>query len=241
MKTPSFRHMGGKARLRNWLIEQFPRAGRTYWEPFCGKGNVFWKARTELEFEGWVLADLDNSFLLALQDADLEDLPETVTKETFREWKTREDAIAKVIEPRVTFAGKGYPAGFSGTSGTHVGYSRKSYLPMCEKAKELLTGVALLECDWRVPIENAEEGDFIYCDPPYLGTEACYGNIDHAELIKVLNASPAKWAISGYPSQLYDEGLDFKVKTAKIRNSEIMSSNAREWSGVMEVLWRNYV
>lgn len=240
MRTPSFRHMGGKARLRTWLVDQFPTSGLTYYEPFAGKGNVFFKARESLQFRLWHLNDLDIGFLDALVRADLDQLPEEVTRETFRQWSVRTDPIAKVIEPRVTFAGKGYPAGYSGTSGTHIGYSRKSYLPTCSRAQELLKGVILTPWSWELVLNLATEGDFVYCDPPYLGTNACYANINHVELIEALNNLPCKWAISGYPSPLYDDKLDFINRTTYERNSEIKSSNSGGYESIVEVLWRNY-
>lgn len=62
MKTPSFRYMGGKARLASWLIGHFPKAGGRYVELFAGRGNVFFKARQSLDFKEWTLNDLDTGF-----------------------------------------------------------------------------------------------------------------------------------------------------------------------------------
>lgn len=239
-RTPSFRHMGGKARLRNWLVEQFPNSGGTYFEPFAGKGNVFFKAREVLDFQHWHLNDTDMRFLRALAMADLDQLPEEVTREDFDHWRTSNSSIARIIEPRVTFAGKGYQAGYSGTSGTHVGYSRKSYLPVCQRAQELLVNVPLTHWSWEQVFNLATEDDFVYCDPPYLGTRACYANINHVELVEALNNLPCKWAVSGYLSDLYNNKLEYTYRTVKSRNSEIKSSNAGGYSNVVEALWVNY-
>lgn len=87
MKIPSFRYMGGKARLRKWLIEHFPKKGRTYLEPFAGRGNVFYLACQKLDFQNWQLGDIDISFFCSLLTSDLDQLPEIVSKDDFRKWR----------------------------------------------------------------------------------------------------------------------------------------------------------
>lgn len=60
---------------------------------------------------------------------------------------------------------------------------------------------------------------FFYCDPPYIGHEDYYGGVplfdlaDHERLAQILNATPAKVALSYYP----DEKLDEWYPTSKWR------------------------
>lgn len=241
--------MGGKARLRKWLVEHFPESGQFYIEPFAGKGNVFFHAVQHLNFQWWELNDLDCRFLWALLSADLDLLPESVSKEEFVNWKQRaaeSDPVALLIEPRITYAGKGYKYGYSGHSGTHVGYCGHNYRVMCESARRLLakTGrgsyLYIKQRDWRETLDLADHECFVYLDPPYHGTTAAYQNIDHHALIDKLNAADYLWAVSGYRSDLYDGRLEFKCRFECERNSEIKSSNTGKREAVTETLWTNY-
>ena len=242
MKTPSFRYIGGKARLRKWLISHFPQTGGSYVELFVGRANVFFEAKRQLSFKRWHLNDLNSAFLQALLDADLTQLPDHVSKETFNFWKNQNSAVSAIIEPRITFAGKGYWAGFSGTSGTHVGYSGSLYRQVCESARSLLSGCEITSQSWdQVDLSGLGKDDFVYLDPPYYGTtNTTYPNIDHEKLVDFLNAAPFRWAMSGYDNCLYKSSLRFASRYERMRNSEIKSSNSGHKEPVCEVLWMNY-
>lgn len=240
--TPAFRHIGGKARLRKWLVSNFPKDGRIYVEPFAGKGNVLYESKQRLYFKAWILSDVDVRFLQSVKLADLSQLPETVDRETFHLYSMRASSgclITSLIEPRITFAGKGYAAGFSGSSGTHVGYSRQCYKAVCEKARELLDGVDIVQQDWKYSLVGLGLEDFVYLDPPYFGTKSSYANIDHDELVWKLNSASYRWALSGYENEVY-KSLRYVRKMSTERNSEIKSSNSRGFQSVTETLWMNY-
>lgn len=239
-RIPAFRHMGGKARLRKWLVDKFPSQMDTYREPFVGKGNVFFLARTELTANRAVLSDVNVDFLLALRYADLSQLPESVTRETFEQWRNNDSHIARLLEPRITFAGKGYKYGFSGSSGTHVGYSKECYQAVCEAARELLGTAEIRQSIWNAAIQDISTDDFVYLDPPYYGTSASYMNIDHEALIEVLNCAQFRWALSGYDNELYQSLLHYARHFTYERNSEIKSSNTGHKTPVVEHLWVNY-
>lgn len=238
--------MGGKARMRNWLLQYFPDSGRRYCEPFAGKANVYFAARSQLRFTSWMLADIDPRFLVALACANFDKLPESVSKDEFKFWAKASSIngdlqqIAWLIEPRITYAGKGYKYGYSGSSGTHIGYKRDNYLKVCTAARELLQGTDIWERSWESMLPMLETGDFAYLDPPYHETIASFENVDHVELIDALNAAPFNWAVSGYRSDLYDTRLEFKCRFERERNSEIKSSNTGKREAVMETLWTNY-
>ena len=182
--VPSFSFMGGKARLRKWLCSLFPKEGNLYLEPFAGLGNVFYSARTELNFQFWQINDLDVSFFNSILEVDLEALPNEVLKEDFLFWKEQNNSVSRVIEPRISFAGKGYKYGYNGTSGTHKGYNGVLYRNKCHQAKLLLQDVNITNLSWdELGIQNLGEQDFIYLDPPYYNTVTPYPNIDHDNLI----------------------------------------------------------
>jgi len=61
--------------------------------------------------------------------------------------------------------------------------------------------------DFRKIILSASEGDFIYCDPPYIGRHVDYFNSwsenDEQELYELLSATPAKFILSTWHSNKY--------------------------------------
>ena len=246
MKTPAFSHMGGKARLRKWLLQYFPDSGRRYCEPFAGKANVYFAARLQLQFTSWMLADIDPRFLIALSCANFDKLPDSVSKDEFSFWVKAASVngdlqqVSWLIEPRITYAGKGYRYGYNGSSGTHVGYSGSNYRKVCEAARGLIQGVSIWQRSWESMLPMLEAGDFAYLDPPYYETLASFENVDHVQLIDALNTAKFDWAISGYRSDLYDTRLEFKCRFECERNSEIKSSNSGKREGVIETLWTNY-
>lgn len=233
--------MGGKARLRRWLVSLFPKTGYTYIEPFAGKGNVFYLAVQMLIYDYYILNDLDN-FLYILKQYDCHLLPEKINKLNFAYWKKKNNKTSKILEPRITFAGKGYQAGFSGSSGTHVGYNKEKYVTNCKIATQLLQKANIYRCDYLNLLLslNITKDHFIYFDPPYHNTKTCYNNINHEELIKLINKLNCKWALSGYENELYEKKLKYKNKYIFERNSEIKSSNKGKRISVNEVLWTNY-
>jgi hypothetical protein len=49
---------GGKGRLARFIVSQLPKEGRSYVEPFVGRGNLFWAAiGAELRYDRWWLND----------------------------------------------------------------------------------------------------------------------------------------------------------------------------------------
>lgn len=240
MPIPTFRYMGGKARLRNWLISYFPPSGDWYVEPFAGLGNVFFLAKS-LNYKKWWLNDINARFLKAMLTANLDDLPTKVNKTDFLNWRNRDDDLAKLVEPRITYGGKGYQAGFSGSSGSHKGYDGVLYRDKCEAARELLQDVKITEGSWKkMGIQRLSPNSFMYCDPPYYGTNTPYPNIEHEDFVQALNQCKCKWAVSGYSNELYDVELNFINRYTKERNSEIKGSNSQGYQPVTEVLWTNY-
>jgi len=242
MKIPTFRHMGGKARLRKWLVEKFPRKGNIYFEPYAGLANVFFLAANELDFQHWWLNDrFSHPFLHDLkQFGSTINLPDKITKELKLEiLSNRGTLLPNLLENVITFAGKGYDHGFTGD--IDIRYNPRSYEKRLKAAHDLLEKATLTCFDSEnFDYSVLDETSFVYFDPPYFGTKASYPNIDHSKLIEVLNTAKFKWALSGYDNDLYSDELSYINKYHIERNSEIKSSSRKEYTAVVETLWTNY-
>lgn len=249
---PAFSYQGGKARIRDWLCNYFPKTGNRYVELFTGRGNVFFAARQQLGFNFWELYDRDASFLSALKLADLNQLPTTVRKADFEHWKSLSEVslIAKVIEPAITFAGKGYRYGYRGERRVAC-WNFFEQRDKLNAARKLLQGCTVNSGHWRsFAFDSLCSADFLYLDPPYYNTEGPYPNIDHMELINVLNQTvkptvssrpaPWRWALSGYESELYAKHLKFVRRFEIERNAEMAGPMQGFRKQVLEVLWLNY-
>lgn len=61
--------------------------------------------------------------------------------------------------------------------------------------------------DFRQTISSASHGDFLYCDPPYMGRHVDYynswGEKEEAELFDLLKTTPAKFILSTWHSNKY--------------------------------------
>lgn len=240
MLIPTFAYPGGKARLRRRLVAYFPTSGRRYIEPFAGRGNVFFLARSVLNFKHWLLNDLYTfPFFCAVQSVDFNLLPETVDRDAFQVLKAHaESPLAALLEPRVTYSGKGYAFGHSGRVANHIPYQKCHYIKMLEAARGLPAGVALFRQAWdRLPYGLYGPDDFVYFDPPYDGTAiGSYPNIDHEHLLSLLSTASFRWALSGYATPLYLSRLG-PPAIAWERCAEIAATSGQSGQKRIECLW----
>lgn len=249
-KIPSYAYMGGKVRMRNWLIDHFPFTGNRYIELFAGLGNVYYAAANSLFFSNWILNDkYTEEFFNGVKFADLSLLPERLTDEDeiflpmqYENGTVQEKLIAKLLEHKITLGGKGFK---KGGYRTHMQgrYVQERFAHKIIQTRSLLQKARLYFLHWEdflkqiTPKLHAE--DFIYCDPPYYDTTATYPNINHGKFISILTRLKCRWAISGYDSFMY-RNFDYKNKYIKTRNREIGGSVNGGGESVDEVLWTNY-
>lgn len=244
----SFAIMGGKSRIANWLCNHFPLEGNTYLELFAGRGNVFFTAINKLQYSQWILNDkYEYKFLNALNNINIELLPDEMNDQLASHYKSFPGSnVAKVIEPLITFGGKGYQHGFKLDNRKRYNkllLSRK--IKLCKVLFEI-NKVNIWGLNWKCALSKFKqclnENDFVYCDPPYYETKASYPNISHYELICELNELKCKWAISGYDNSLYRDELKYENKYTIERNAEIKGSLSLSngTSRVLEHLWTNY-
>lgn len=216
VKIPSFSRMGAKTKMRNILYDIFPKQGGIYFEPFVGAGGSFLMSCILLDFVDFLGSDID-PFLLAIRDVDINLIPDYV--ENRQEWeyyKNNRSLVSLVLEPVITFSGLGY--GSMGLIGKSPRYKTSSffyqgvkYRSRIQDAQSILKQkfVTLIQSNFLdFDYSLFTWDDFVYFDPPYLGTSLAYPQIDHNKLISILNNAEFKWCISSYPNSLYLENLN---------------------------------
>lgn len=96
--------------------------------------------------------------------------------------------------------------------------------------------------DYEIRIAQAESGDFIYCDPPYMGAYNAYNGqpiFDQIRLRDALTRSEAKWLLSNADTpevrSLYSK---FKIRT--IEDQDSVSADGRSRHTRSDLLISNY-
>lgn len=243
-RIPAFKYPGGKARIRDKIISVFPRAGRIYFEPFVGRGNIFFAVRAaRLLFSEWRINDINTaSFFHAIKEIDIKDLPADVAdKAAFERLKSdRTSIISRVIEPLITYCGLGYDASFTAPMGRAVYYRRESLAQRICAAKKLLKHVEITDKSWEmIDWKSLDYRDFVYLDPPYLGTcrGLSYSDINHEALLCMLKKAQFRWVISGFDSPLYRRIIGVPITFTRV--STMASRVGSKTIMRVECLWSN--
>ncbi len=249
-KVLSFGYPGGKAKLRRWLVKRMPLCGRKYVEPFVGRGNVFWLAVHMLIFEEWYLNDPWTArWFEAIQRVRLHEIPERLTEVLSRfhlkrclDTKLRvKDDVAVAIEGRTMYSG-GSP---SLSNHWKIRPSLAGLKRDIIRARAVLKSVrpTISDLEWdECGLENLSGEDFVYLDPPYDTTGACYAHdtLVHIDLLRYLLEAPHLWMISGYPSPLY---LRYLGPPQAIKMHRMfMQQHTKGEKAIMrrECIWTNY-
>jgi len=212
---PAIPFPGGKARLAKQIVSLLPRHGRTYVEPFCGRGNLYWAAVSHgLQYRQWWLNDLSTiPFFRAIQSVGNNIKVPTRCRTEFERQKEAYrsgDLTAILLEPFLTFNGGGYfSAGCKGkehvTENDHgggvsgAGYERA--IRDCHRIMQQ-TRPRLTSFDWReMGIDRLREDDVVVIDAPYANADVgCYSpnTVNHEELVDTLLRARFKWILCGY-------------------------------------------
>lgn len=218
---PVLRYYGGKFRMMDWIISNFPKH-ECYLEPCFGAGSIlFGKPRAKVE----TVNDLDRNVVNFFQL--LRDEPDTlIEKIKYTPW-AREEAILPIegtnIERARRFWAKSWMTIAQKESNPSFRVSKKGSAQPAKIMEQIdylkivanrLRGVQIesmdaLEFIKRYDTENA----LIYFDPPYLKETRSHADeyaiemdVDkHIEAAKLLNSCKAKIIVSGYRHKLYDE------------------------------------
>jgi site-specific DNA-adenine methylase len=240
--VPAISYPGGKARMASTIVSYFPSCGNTYVEPFAGRGNVFWAAASTLQFNSWWLNDTRTApFFEAIQAVgNTVEIPERTRAEYERHKIAVKfgDATAIIAEPYLTHSGGGYST--HGARGFGGGPTQVGYQNTIRRCHRLLLQIRPLitSLDWSETVQDLGEDDFAYFDPPYIGARVgSYepADLDHEQLVTVLENAPFRWVLSEYAQDLYLSRLGQPFHTAEMR-----LQGAAGQGRAVECLWKNF-
>jgi hypothetical protein len=206
-QSPTIAYPGGKARLAQEIVSFLPKHGRTYVEPFVGRGNLFWSAASvELKYENWWLNDIATiPFFRAIREiGHVIEVPEhnRAEYERQREAHKRGDPVAALLEPFLTFGGGGYCSGFRGN---HIGgVSSVGYQKTLRECHRIMsrTRPRLSNLDWReTGLDKLGAQDTVVIDAPYPSTDIrsySEATVDYDDLVDTLLSAKFRWLLCGY-------------------------------------------
>jgi site-specific DNA-adenine methylase len=250
-QPPTIAFPGGKARLAQEIVALLPKHGRTYIEPFAGRGNLFWAATSAgLRYDKWWLNDtVTITFFRAIREiGDVIQVPEHNRDEYERQRAAskRGDPVAAVLEPFLTFGGGGYCS--SGFRGNHRGgVSSPSYQRTLRECHRIMgkTRPRLSALDWHeMKLKDLGTEDTVLLDPPYPSTDVrsyTDATVDYEQLVDTLLHARFRWLLCGYlHPALQRLGNPFWAK--EIRFLYFSNREERKFGEErrIECLWRNY-
>ncbi|MBN4665396.1 DNA adenine methylase [Pandoraea nosoerga] len=230
---PIMRYHGGKWRLADWIIAQFPQH-KVYVEPFGGAASVLMKKPRS---HGEVYNDLDGDMVNVMRVIQIPEMREALAealaftpyaREEFEKaWEFTDEPIERA---RRTFIraemGFGSAGATKGTTGFRID-SKRNYgtamqiwtrVPEGLRAFGLRLQGVLLEN--RPALQVMRDHDtphtLFYVDPPYVHDTrkmgaACYRHemtdADHAKMLDTLLELEGMVVLSGYPHPAYDDRL----------------------------------
>jgi DNA adenine methylase len=232
VKVPPLKCQGIKTKLAEWIKDHstFENNG-TWFEPFMGSGVVGFNVRPRRA----VFADVNPhiiNFYNAIKNSEVTagivkeflehegDLLQKQGESYYYEVRERFNKDSKPLDflflNRACFNGVmrfNKKGGFNVPFGHKPQRFAKSYITkIANQIKYVTQSVSQYDwtfvcLDFRKLIPTATEGDFIYCDPPYIGRHVDYynswGEQEEQELYDLLSATPAKFILSTWHSNRY--------------------------------------
>ncbi|MEB3901163.1 Dam family site-specific DNA-(adenine-N6)-methyltransferase [Pseudomonas putida] len=180
---PIIRWAGSKTRILPILVERMPEKYERYIEPFCGSMSLFVKLNPERSIMGDINPDLINFYGQLKEhhsEIAIRVLSLARTKEEYYRLRALDHSLMTPLDRAVRFFYLNRHC-FNGVYRTnlkgHFNVPFGSKLTEIPSAKELalfsdkIRGTEFLNCDFETTVARAGEGDLVYLDPPYAGTE----------------------------------------------------------------------
>lgn len=240
-RPPRIPYPGGKGKLAPTLVDMMPRTGRYYVEPVVGRGNVFWAAALELNFERWWLNDTSTApFFRAIRKTQGRIVVPERNREECSKYKSlyqQGDPRAVILEPYFTRNGGGYKNG--GLAGGHSvganGYRRT--IACCAQILKT-TAAEITMLDWHcLDWSSLGPKDFVFFDPPYFDADVrAYSNdFDHPGMVKLLKRAKFRWMLTEYEQPFYMEAFGEPHRIEVQCSCDHINTSRR-----VECVWKNY-
>lgn len=243
IKSPKISYPGAKGRMAATLVSFMPSHGRTYVEPFVGRGNVFWAAALNCDFERWVINDIQTAqFFTALHERGARiKVPERTREEFYRQKRRFQEGSPRAIllEPYLTFSGGGYAkGGFGGNRSANA----DSYTNTLRQCSEILrdTAAIVTSQDWaEMGLDRLGVDDFVFLDPPYYGADVrAYSSqrFDYEGLVEALRRAKYRWLLTEYRQSFYVDKLGEPFYEREVQ----LACDRRGTKSRVECCWKNY-
>ncbi|MCH7318694.1 DNA adenine methylase [Acinetobacter sp. ANC 5659] len=259
--NPLIRYHGGKFRIADWIISQFP-SHKTYVEPFGGGGSVLLsKEPSAIEVYNDIDDEVVNLFRVLRNSDQREQLEQQLYLTPFSRvefYQAYEDTECPVERARRMIIRAQMGFGSAGATKGHTGFRmaggrQKNYeLVLWEKYPSRLAQFAkrlkqvLIEnqpASKIIELYDTEETLF-FIDPPYVRSTRTANVVayryemsdsDHIALLDQLNQVNGKVLITGYEHDIYNEKLShWKKLTKQVQASGKVGGVTRQ-----ECLWLN--
>lgn len=238
--------LGNKRVIAEKITKHFPTHS-IYVEPFFGAGGMFFNKRkadynivNDFDSEVYNLFTVVSNSYKELERAFL-DFP--IHEDLWNYWKKNEetDPIKKAV--RFLFLCNYSFLGGMATLAFGVDNQKNRFAELLAKTNEMLFNVQFANKDFRdffKVLNRVKDKDvFIYCDPPYLGTDDNYENSfkeeDTRELFRLLIESGHKFMVSEFDNEVI---LDIAKENGLTLTNLMNRKNIKNTR--LEVLVTNY-
>lgn len=193
---PFLKWAGGKTKLLGEILSRLPRHIETYYEPFLGGGAVFFALAAEGRIERAVLSDANDDLIAAYTGlkenvdgviAELKHLPYD-EEEFYRVRAARPKSLvkraARIIYLNKTGYNGLYRVNRSGQFNVPFGRHLRPNIcdePNLREVARVLQSAELRISDFEAVCAQAQPGDAVYLDPPYVPVSrtANFSDYDH--------------------------------------------------------------
>ncbi len=252
---------GGKTRYAGILVQLAPKYSGCYREPFLGSAAVFFEHRPEVAVLSDANEELVTCFKIVASDpydvmALLDQMPNT--RDFFEEVRRQHPADLADLEraARVIYLNK---TSFRGLwrvnkrnefNTPYGAYDRPYYnQETLLRASKALAGATLNVADFETALDSAEQGDWVYLDPPYVPiggwadfkryTAAQFSESDHVRLCEAMRRADSRGVCvtltnsdAPFVQELF--GPHFQVmRLATRRDINLKSASRGSWDLVM--------
>lgn len=184
--------IGNKQRFAKYIIEQFPEEFNTYIEPFVGTGAVLGCLHPKKAIAGdllcplidlWDLLKNDQSIVIEYYSLKIEEYlknPKVVYEKVKSSYNENPNPLDLLFISRTCYGGVmrfTKQGKISTPIGPHKPISGETFARRVTQWSETINNTSFFCQSFEKTMELANEGDVVYCDPPYLYSQSIlYGS-----------------------------------------------------------------